>query len=495
MDAILGPNLKYEQVGQLYKVYTSAEYTKIKQDVSRMEQRVFTVYYITAEEAVSLIKPVLSKSHLIASTTATNITMGGNVGGSTGGASGGSLGSSGGGDSLAQNDTMVVHDFPENLAKAEEVLRSLDIRPKQVLVEATILSARLVEGMELGVDLNLMAGASLDGTAATETIVSEGSIDRGSSASSPISELSSLGDGAPIETAGFAAAGASGLRVGVRSGDVRVFISALEAVTDTTVLANPKILAVNKQEGSVLIGRNLGFRSSTTISTGGIATEGEVEFLQTGTQLVFRPFIGDDGYIRMDIYPKDSTAELNAQGVPDESTTELRTNVVVRDGETIVLGGLFRDSIVSTRQQIPLLGDLPIIGILFRGNSDSTVREEVIVLLTPHIIDGANQTDGEARVADIGRKRYGARVSLHGISRSRLAEDRYVNAVQCYAEGNSADALRELEKSLALRPTYLEALRLKERIMREMTPDKAREIERIMLGVIDDEEAANWQRH
>jgi len=492
MDAILGTNLKYEQVGQLYKVYTKAEYLKIKQDVARMEHRVFTVYYLTSEEAVSLLKPVLSASHVIQSSTLaeTGISSGGS---SSGGTSGASLGSGGGGDNFAQSDTIVVYDFPENLAKAEEVLSALDKRPKQVLVEATILSARLVEGMELGVDLNFMAGASLDGTSSTETLVSDGTIDRGTAATSPIAEVGGA-VGTPIETSGFAAAGGSGLRVGIRSGNVRVFISALEAITDTTVLANPKIIALNKQEGSVLVGRNLGYRSSTTISTGGTATEGEVEFLQTGTQLVFRPFIGDDGYVRMDIYPKDSTAELNADGVPDESTTELRTNIMVRDGETIVLGGLFRDSIVSTRQQIPLLGDIPIIGALFRSTSDSTVREELIVLLTVHIIDGANQTDGEARAADIGRKRYGARMSLQGISRSRLAEDRYVSAVKNYAEGNSADALSDVESSLALRPTYLEALRLKERITREITPDKAREMERLMLGVIEDEEAANWQR-
>jgi type IV pilus assembly protein PilQ len=494
MDAILGPNLKYEQVGQLYKVYTKDEYLKIKQDVARMEHRVFTVYYLTSKEAVSLIEPVLSKSRVIQASTLAETGSAGASGSPSGGTSGGSLGSGGGGDSMAQNDTIVVYDFPENLAKAEDVLRSLDKRPKQVLVEATILSARLVEGMELGVDLNLMAGASLDGTSSTDTLVSEGTISRGTEATSPIAEIGSLGTGGMFETSGLATAGGSGLRVGIRSGDVRLFISALEAITDTTVLANPKIIAVNKMEGSVLVGRNLGYRSSTSISTGGTATEGEVEFLQTGTQLVFRPFIGDDGYVRMDIYPKDSTAELNADGVPDESTTELRTNIMVRDGETIVLGGLFRDSIVSTRQQIPLLGDLPIIGALFRSTSDSTVREEVIVLLNVHIIDGANQTDGEARAADIGRKRYGARMSLQGISRNRLAEDRYVSAVKSYADGNSVDALSDLDSSLALRPTYLEALRLKERITREITPDKAREIERLMLGVIEDEEAAHWQR-
>jgi type IV pilus assembly protein PilQ len=487
--AILGPNFKYEQDGQLIKVYTREEYKNLKTDVDRMVHKVFTLHYLTAGEAVKLIEPVLSGSQKIKFSTPAEKQISGGT--STG--SGGGLSAGGGGDSMAQQDTIVVYDFPENIVRAEEVLKALDVRPKQVLVEATILSAILTEGMELGVDWNFMAGFSLDGTGATEDIVSGGTISRGAEGTSPIADIDAA-PGTPIETAGFAKAGISGLRVGVSSGDFRMFITALEQVTDTTVLANPKILAVNKQEGSVLIGANVGYRSSTTIGSGGVATEGQVEFLQTGTQLVFRPYIGDDGYIRMDIYPKDSSATINEDGVPTETTTQLRTNIVVKDGETIVIGGLFRDTINSARSQIPVLGDLPVIGALFRGTLDATQREEVIILLTPHIIEGAGETDGKLRAADIDRKRYGARMNLQGINRTRLAEDRYAKAVQYYADGNSVEALSELDNALDLRPTYLEALRLKERIISEVSPDDAARIERIMLGVIEREEALNWRR-
>ncbi|MHC4622590.1 MAG: type II secretion system protein GspD [Planctomycetota bacterium] len=487
MDAILGPNFRYEEEGQLIKVYTKDEYKKIKSDTDRMTHRVFTLYYLTAKEAGALVKPVLSKSAVVQMSTAAEAEI--SAGGSTSG-TGGSLGSGGGGDSLAMHDTIVVYDFPENIAKAEEVLNALDIRPKQVLVEATILSALLTEGMELGVDLNFMAGVSLTGSSQPFEVGGEIFTNE----TSPVAQLSQGVPGTPLETAGFANASLGGLRIGVTCGDFTAFITALESVTDTTILANPKVLAVNKQEGSVLIGQNLGYRSSTTVSTGGIATEGEVKFLQTGTQLVFRPYIGNDGYIRMDIYPKDSSATLNEDGVPTETTTQLRTNIVVKDGETIVIGGLFRDVINTTRSQVPLLGNLPLIGAAFRNTSDATQREEVIVLLTPHIIDRAGQTDGEDRDADIDRKRHGSRIALQGISRARLAEDHYINAVRHYADGNDVEALSELDDALDLRPTYLEALRLKERIIREESPDEFGQIERIMLGVVEREEAPNWRR-
>jgi len=488
MEAILGANFKYEQTGNVIKVYTKDEYKKIKEDKSRMIHKVFTLYYITAEEAEKLIKPVLSGTGDIQSSTAAEegISIGKE----------GVSGSKGGGDNMAWHDTIVVYDYPENIAKAEEVIAKLDVRPKQVLIEATILSATLTEGMELGIDLNFLAGVSLTGTEATPDLVPDGGADpsRGTVATTPIGQIGAGVIGAPIETAGFAHVGGSGLRMGVTMGDFTALITALESVTDITVLANPKILALNKQAGTVFIGQELGYRDRTTIDASGQATVGEVSFYQTGTKLSFRPYIGNDGYIRMDIYPQDSSGELDSEGIPRKTTAELMTNIMVKDGQTIVIGGLFRDAITSTRSQIPLLGDLPLVGAAFRGTTDSTVRQEIIVMITPHIISESEDTEAEARAADISRKRYGARMGLQWAGRARLAEDRYTEAVKHYLDGDSKTALDKVSSVLELRPTYLEALRLKERIISEAAPLKEATIERIMLDVIEREEANKWMR-
>jgi type IV pilus assembly protein PilQ len=386
------------------------------------------------------------------------------------------------------NDTIVIYDYPENIEAVRELVDVIDVRPKQVLVEATILSALLTEGMELGVDWNLAAGVGLTGVSATDDIVSGGTISRGTTATKPIAGLKvpdNIAKGTPIETSGFASQGGDGLRLGITTGDVRVFITALESVTDTTVLANPKIMTVNKQEGSVLIGTNLGYRSSTTISTGGVATEGEVEFLQTGTQLVFRPYIGDDGYIRMEIYPKDSSAILNDDGVPTESTVEMKTNIVVKHGETIVIGGLFRNVITTTRSQVPLLGDLPLVGGLFRGTTDSNQREEVIVLLTTRIIDRPSELESTESAEDVRRRAEGAKDAMQSISRTRMAEDAYAQAARCYIEGDIAGAKKQLEISLKLRPAYTEALRLKDKV-------DADEAEGMVIESADTEDDPEW---
>lgn len=369
MNAILGDGFVYAQEGNLIKVYTKAEYENIMKDPKRRAYKVITLYYITAEEAAKLITPVLSDLAVIQSSTDAEKGISGGSGGSGGGSSGGSLGSGGGGNSMALNDMIVVYDFPENIERAEAVIKSLDVRPLQVLVEATILSAALNEDMYLGVDWNLLSGYEISGF--------------------PTSILSTVGSskiGTPIETTGFVQAD-SGLNIGVSSGKLQGFINALEEITDVTVMANPKIMAVNKQQGSLLIGKKLGYLSSQSVSDGGTSTS-QVEFYESGTRLVFRPYIGNDGYIRMEIYPKDSSAELNATTqAPDETTTELQTNIMVKDGETIIIGGLFREVTNVVRQQVPILGNLPLVGWLFCGQTDLTQREEVIVMLTPHIVE------------------------------------------------------------------------------------------------------------
>ncbi|MHC4423488.1 MAG: hypothetical protein ACYS0C_04100 [Planctomycetota bacterium] len=486
MDAVVGPNLKYEQVGQLIKVYTKEEYKRIKEDKDRMIHKVFTLYYITADDAGKLIRPILSKGGILQTSTAARAGISVGKEGVSGGEAGG--------DSMALHDAIMVYDYPENVAKAEDVVAALDVKPKQVLIEATILSADLAEGMELGVDLNFLNGISLTGDLGTDTIVTDGTVDRGRESSTPIAQVAAGVPGSAIETAGFASVGAGGLRIGVRMGDVTAFITALEAVTDITVLANPKILALNKQVGTVFIGTKLGYRDRTTIDASGQATVGEVKFLDTGTKLSFRPYIGDDGYIRMDIYPKDSSGELDDEGIPTETTAELVTNIMVKDGQTIVIGGLFRDTTTSTRSQVPLLGDIPLVGAAFRGTTDATRRQEIIVLLTPHIITEPEQTDAQARADDIARKRYGARTGLQWLNRGRLAEDRYTEAVKYYMDGDNETALRKVSWVLELRPTYLEALRLKERIITETAPDDVTMIERVMLDVIEREETNKWLR-
>jgi type IV pilus assembly protein PilQ len=465
LEAILGTAFKYEQDGDFVRVYTLDEYKKIKEDPARMVYKVVPLRYITAQEVLKLVQPVLSGSPAakIQATTAAQKSISGGEG---------SLSSSGGGDDLAVNDTIIIFDYPENIEKAEDVIRQLDVRPRQVLIEATILAARLTDDMQYGVNWNLLSGLAV-----TNDVI-----------------IDSAGVGTPVQTDGFGLpAGGTGLTVGFAAGNVRAILTALETITDTTLLANPKILAVNKQEGIVYIGRKIGYLSQTTQTQ--TSTTQAVSFLETGTRLAFRPYIGDDGYIRMDIYPKDSDGTLKENNIPDETSTELRTNVVVKDGQTVVIGGLFRDSVVTSKSQVPVLGDLPLVGALFRGKKDTTGREEVIIILKPHIVDEPAQTQAEQRLNDIRLKREGAKDSLEAIDTTKIAEEAYAKASKCYLEGNLQKALFYLRIALTARPTYLEALRLRERIIAETDPEQFKRLDSTATQEVDKQAAENWSRY
>jgi type IV pilus assembly protein PilQ len=466
LNSILGHSFKYEQEGNFIRIYTAEEYKKIKEDKERMITKVFTLYYISAAEALKLVAPALSGAGTIQGSSPPEKIMPTGESISAG---------SGGGDAMALNDTIVVHDYPETIAKVEQLLKELDVRPKQVLIEATILSATLNEETALGIDWSTLNGVAIDTIRNIGLGIADGV------ATSKFAE----GLQTTHITGGFSA--------GVTSDHVAVLIRAMEEVTDVTVLANPKILAVNKQLGQVYIGKKIAYLSQTTLSQEGGASTEQVSFLETGTKLSFRPYIGNDGYIRMDIHPKDSSAALRGT-LPDETSAEVATNIMVKDGQTIVIGGLFRDAINTTRNQVPLLGDLPVVGALFRSTSNTTTRQEVIVLLTPHIIEEPAQTEGQARAEDIRRKRYGAQDEVQTVSRGRMAEEFYAKAARLHVEGDNESAMMELQKALRLRPAYLEAIRLKERILAQTDPDEAKKLERIILEGIDKQEAPKWLR-
>ncbi len=465
LEAILGHGFKYVEEGNFIKVYTAEEYKKILENEERMVYRVFTLHYISAAEAKKLITPVLSAKARTEATSAAVVDF----------PTGESISTvTGGGDTTALNDTLIVYDYPEKIDEAEKVLIMVDVMPRQVLIEATILSVNLTEDMQFGVDWQTLAGTLPAITSPGLSDISRGTSDLFRSQGT--SQVSKSG----------------GLTVGFAHDNIAGFIRAVEEVTDVTVLANPKILAVNKQLGQVYIGKKLGYKNQTTQTE--TSTTESVDFLDTGTKLSFRPYIGTDGYIRMDIHPKDSSGELNSQNVPDETSAELVTNIVVRDGQTVVIGGLFRDKLSTKRTQVPVLGDLPFVGGAFRGRADTIERQEVVVLLTPHIIYEPSQTNGEERAEDVSRKRHGAKEKMQWLGRTKITEEFYADAARYYVEGDKMLAMKKLAVALHIHPAHLDSLRLKERMLEEASPKERKTLERIILRDIEREEAPKWRR-
>jgi Flp pilus assembly secretin CpaC len=167
---------------------------------------------------------------------------------------------------------------------------------------------------------------------------------------------------------------------------------------------------------------------------------------------------------------------------------------MVKDGQTIVLGGLFQEDTTLNRGQIPLMGDLPGVGQLFRNTDDVSIRSELIILLTPHIIETPRQADGADRLEDALRLSNEIRQNITWLSRARLDEQRYADAVKLYTDGQPEKALAKLNSLFNIQRSYLDEVRLKERIIRETQPDQVQNIERIMLRMIEKEESDKWFR-
>jgi type IV pilus secretin PilQ/predicted competence protein len=459
LDAILNVNgFGYVEDGNFIFVYTTKELEEIRKAQRVKVSKVVTLNYLNAVDAAEFVKPLLSEGAQIKTNGKTgNFPSPGEV----------PLGN----EEFAGGATLVITDFDDHIGEIESLLHQLDTRPAQVLVEATIMQTTLSEDNAFGVDFSIIADMNfgdffkIGGPIQAANALIGGTNTPGRDAALPDDRNA----GAISSNVGNTA-GPAGLKLGIVKGDVAVFMRVLDEVTDTTVLSNPKILALNRQPARVLVGRKVGYLSTTSTDT---ATTQTVEFLDTGTQLYFRPFVSNEGVIRMELKPQVSEAVIrdshDAAGkdvtIPDEITNELVTNVMVHDGQTIVLGGLFREAIQTTRRQIPFLGDIPLIGYAFRGNEDNTQRNEIIFLITPSIVNDQTLTSqGESGKEYVDHLRVGSREGVLFFSRDKLTNRRNLKAVHAFEEGDTEGALWNVQRSLTLNHNQPEIVAMREKL-------------------------------
>jgi type II secretory pathway component GspD/PulD (secretin) len=248
--------------------------------------------------------------------------------------------------------TIIVEDTPENIAKIEEIIRSWDVAPMQVLIEARIMEVTLTDDMSMGVDWQRVFG-----------------------------DLT-------IGTSGFASTGAGfGANLVTAAGSRDQFtaaLSALQVKTNVNTLSTPKILAVHGKMARVQVGGRQGYKSSTVNL--GVTTE-IINFLDTGTILDITPYIDSTGNILLDVKPQINSVTFDSLGTPFQKTTTVSTSMMAKNGQTIFIGGLIEDKKSDTRNIIPCLGSIPGMGLIFGQMRNTIGKSELIVLITPQIID------------------------------------------------------------------------------------------------------------
>jgi type IV pilus secretin PilQ/predicted competence protein len=400
--------------GTIHYLYTKGELDD-DAEITKREKiltRVYKLNYVRSDEMLGMIRPFLSAdvglkrvsvtpSYRFGIGESATFVSGGAAGASAGGGGGGGTANTGGptnqgasgggatvggyqpptgGNSNSDSDLLIVQDYESNLKIIDQIVRRIDRRPFQVLIEAVIISVDLERARELGVNFGVVDNL---GTA-LGTIGSGASLNN-NVGFNPTQLLTTGGKIAGVTTdpTGFASA-ANGAKFGFVANNVTGFVQALETIGSTKILASPRILVLNKQRAEIQLGQRLGFQ---TFSQNFTSTIQQVQFLNTGTLLRIRPFISEDGMVRMEIHPERSSGTVT-NNIPNQQTAELTTNVMVPDGATLVIGGLMEDEDDYSIQGLPGLARLPVLGYLFGFRQKNEGRRELVVLLTPHIWSG-----------------------------------------------------------------------------------------------------------
>ncbi len=284
-----------------------------------------------------------------------------------------------------RSNTIVVKDNPARIHEIEEIVKAFDVRNKAVLIEAKIVQVTLNDSFQWGINwqgvdwtyfFNRMRDYRAGGRVAQNFLL------------------------VPPETAAGLQPTARGITatVGVlEKPNFSAVINFLNTAGTTNLLSSPRVMALNNQEAKIHVGSKVAKITRTLLNIGSttsnpVTTE-NVEFLDVGVKLAVTPSIGDDGSITMKVKPTVSSVEntlttSEGSSIPVIRVSEAEASLVVKDGITVVLGGLIEDAKSKTDVRVPILGSIPIIGALFRSRDSKRLKTELVIFLTPHIITG-----------------------------------------------------------------------------------------------------------
>ena len=343
-----------------------------------------------------------------------------------------------GGNALAETDVVIVRDYAAVLAELDQLFAEVDAKPRQVAIEAMILSVNLSDEFKLGINFQALRNKN------NVRLVS----------GSPLAALNNLDldDG--------------GLRFGFMDASLSMFIEALESIGDTNVIAAPRLTCLNKQRAEIQIGEELGYVSTTVTESSATQT---VNFLDVGTLLRIRPYIGNDGLIRLEVHPELSTGFVDVQqglSLPQKQVTQVTTNVLCPDGCTVVIGGLIREDLTNSTTQIPLLGSLPYLGPLFRQKTETIDRNEIIVLITPRIVsDPFMCEEGKKYGNDFTQRQSIYFDKMSPIGRRNIGQHHTRLARAAYNAGDYATAMKQVNLAIHYDPQSRDNVGLRNEII------------------------------
>ena len=277
------------------------------------------------------------------------------------------------------SNSLIILATPRDYDKIREVLVRIDVVPRQVLIEAIIAEITLTGDLQFGIEYAFASGS-------IENI------------------LSPTGGSSGTDGGGASAAGAKrGVKIG-RNGifsfitDQEHFVAMINAVNNRSkvnILATPHVIAADNREAHILIGEEVPILTSTqqsTLATANIVSS--IQYRDTGTILTILPQVNSTGMVNMEIRQEVSNVGVASFGdtnSPSFTSRETETTVVVRNRESVLIGGIIDERVERSRNGVPFLMDVPVLGRLFRVEQDKRERTELVILITPYVIRDRNE--------------------------------------------------------------------------------------------------------
>ncbi len=364
-------------------------------DIEPLRTEIFQLNYQKAEDVRRMLTP----------------TAGGGTGGGSSGNSGGVLSKRGGATIDARTNMIIVQDTPSKLAEVRALIQRIDISVKQVLIEARVVIADDKFSRQLGARFGIGAGIYSNGR---NIGISGTPIADAAQANVPTTGIAT---GFPLSSYYWRVK--PDTTTGVLTGEyinsvpynvnlpvsnpagtlamtflnlgngnlVNLEISAAEAANRGKVISSPRVVATNNTKSSISQGQEFKLRVS-----GGVGGQSSVVTVSAVLGLDVTPQITPDGRVILDVnVTKDSIAGFQ-DGSPIVNTRRVSTKVIVNNGDTAVLGGIYEEVITDSTDKVPVLGDLPAVGNLFKRTNRGTDKQELLIFLTPRIITDSTGT-------------------------------------------------------------------------------------------------------
>src|SRR3989339_68136 len=298
-----------------------------------------------------------------------------------------------------EQNSLVVIDYPENVERVKEYLDMIDVPSQQVMIEARVVEVKLQKEHALGVNWQLLAD---------KKHMSLGRLDVGSS-----STLGQFADGLkqsiPYKNTNYppvtGTTSESPFTFGIFDENINVILQALANSLNTNVLSAPRVTTVNNREAEIKVIQSLPWAEpdvQVSGESGSVTVSWTINFEEVGIILKVTPIINDDDNITMVLNPEvsDKTSDYSltvTQGstsvpytVPVIDKRSASTKVVVKNGQTLIMGGLIKEKSTKGETKVPLLGDMPFLGYLFKSKKDTVDKTELLIFISPTIIAPEN---------------------------------------------------------------------------------------------------------